>query len=127
LCPSSGKELAAHLAERREALLRTWEKAVRDDPDLKTPDSLSVTHFRDLEDLARQLEEEAPPGAPVEPVPGSSSAAALPEVSAACRPPGEGIGLSIVKRLCELLEAGLEVSTEAGKGTTFQVSLPRRY
>jgi len=78
-------------------------------------------------DLARRIEDEAPPGDPVEPVAGSSFSPALPEVPAAYRPPGEGIGLSIVKRLCELLEAGLEVSTEAGKGTTFQVSLPRRY
>lgn len=78
-------------------------------------------------DLARRLEEEAPPGSPVEPVTGSSSPSSVPEVPEAYRLPGEGIGLSIVKRLCELLEAGLEVSTEAGKGTTFQVSLPRRY
>jgi len=78
-------------------------------------------------DLAREVEANAPPGSPVTPVPGSSSSPNLPEVPAAYRPPGEGIGLSIVKRLCELLEAGLEVSTEAGKGTTFQVSLPRRY
>ena len=56
-----------------------------------------------------------------------SSAPPPPERPAAWRPPGEGIGLSIVKRLCELLEAGLEVSSEPGKGTTFQVSLPRRY
>src|SRR5687768_11611067 len=42
------KRLAAHLAERREALLQTWGKAIEDDPELKTPDSLSVTHFRDL-------------------------------------------------------------------------------
>lgn len=85
---------------------------------------------RELEegtDLARRIEREAPPGAPVEPVPGSSAAPDPPEVPPANRPPGEGIGLSIVKRLCELLEAGLEVSTEAGKGTIFQVSLPRRY
>ncbi|HKH45520.1 MAG TPA: sensor histidine kinase [Thermoanaerobaculia bacterium] len=41
--------------------------------------------------------------------------------------PGEGIGLLIVKRLCELLHAGLEVSSEAGKGTVFQVVLPRDY
>lgn len=82
-------------------------------------------------DLARRVEAESPPGSPVEPVVGSSSSSssssALPEVPEAYRLPGEGIGLSIVKRLCELLEAGLEVSTEAGKGTTFQVSLPRRY
>jgi signal transduction histidine kinase len=38
---------------------------------------------------------------------------------------GEGIGLSIVKRLAELLDAGIEVET--GTGTTFRVYLPRRY
>ena len=42
-------------------------------------------------------------------------------------PSGEGIGLSIVKRLCELLDAGLELMTEPGKGTTFRVTFPRRY
>jgi signal transduction histidine kinase len=41
--------------------------------------------------------------------------------------PGEGIGLSIVKKLCELLDASLEFKTERGKGSTFRVILPRRY
>lgn len=41
--------------------------------------------------------------------------------------PGEGIGLLIVKRLCELLHAALEVTSEPGKGTVFQVVLPRDY
>ncbi len=41
--------------------------------------------------------------------------------------PGEGIGLSIVKRLCELLDASLEMAGTAGTGTTFRVVLPRRY
>lgn len=41
--------------------------------------------------------------------------------------PGEGVGLSIVKRLCELLDAGLELATEPGQGTTFRVILPRSY
>ena len=40
---------------------------------------------------------------------------------------GEGIGLSIVKRLCELLLASVEVESTAGKGTTFRVMFPRRY
>lgn len=41
--------------------------------------------------------------------------------------PGEGVGLSIVKRLCELLDAGMELATEPGRGTTFRVILPRHY
>lgn len=40
---------------------------------------------------------------------------------------GEGIGLSIVKRLCELLEASLELETSEGEGTTFRVIFPRQY
>ena len=41
--------------------------------------------------------------------------------------PGEGVGLSIVKRLCDLLGAGLEFATEPGQGSTFRVTLPRSY
>ena len=40
---------------------------------------------------------------------------------------GEGIGLSIVKRLCELLDASLELETSPGAGTTFRVIFPRQY
>jgi len=40
---------------------------------------------------------------------------------------GEGIGLSIVKRLCELLDASLEVESITHEGTTFRVVLPRHY
>ncbi|HUP64154.1 MAG TPA: HAMP domain-containing sensor histidine kinase, partial [Thermoanaerobaculia bacterium] len=40
---------------------------------------------------------------------------------------GEGVGLSIVKRLCELLDASLELATKPGQGTTFRVILPRCY
>ena len=40
---------------------------------------------------------------------------------------GEGVGLSIVKRLCELLDASLELETAPGKGTTFRVVFPRAY
>jgi signal transduction histidine kinase len=42
-------------------------------------------------------------------------------------PGGEGIGLSIVKRLCELLDASLELETSPGAGTTFRVIFPRQY
>jgi len=40
---------------------------------------------------------------------------------------GEGIGLSIVKRLCELLDATLDVQSTIDVGTTFRILLPRRY
>jgi signal transduction histidine kinase len=34
---------------------------------------------------------------------------------------GEGIGLHIVKRLCELLDANIDIETEAGRGTLVRV------
>lgn len=40
---------------------------------------------------------------------------------------GEGIGLSIVKQLCELLNASIELQTEPGHGTTFRVVFPAHY
>jgi len=40
---------------------------------------------------------------------------------------GEGIGLSIVKRLCELLNATVEMESTPGEGTIFRIVLPRRY
>ncbi len=50
---------------------------------------------------------------------------------AAMRPshqqPGEGIGLSIVKRLCELLDASLEMASSTETGTTFRVVFPLHY
>lgn len=40
---------------------------------------------------------------------------------------GEGIGLTIVKRLAELLHASVEVQSALGQGTTFKVYLPKAY
>jgi signal transduction histidine kinase len=42
-------------------------------------------------------------------------------------PFGEGIGLSIVKRLCELLDASIELQSAPGEGTTFRLIFPSRY
>ena len=53
----------------------------------------------------------------------ASASKALPQA----QQPGEGVGLSIVKRLCELLDAGLELATKPGQGSTFRVILPRSY
>jgi signal transduction histidine kinase len=41
--------------------------------------------------------------------------------------PGEGLGLSIVKQLCELLDATVELDSRPGDGTTVRVLLPLRY
>jgi signal transduction histidine kinase len=40
---------------------------------------------------------------------------------------GEGIGLSIVKRLCELLDAAVELDSKPDVGTVFRIVLPRHY
>ncbi|GAA4452651.1 hypothetical protein GCM10023189_16380 [Nibrella saemangeumensis] len=37
---------------------------------------------------------------------------------------GEGIGLSIVKRLCELLKASLEIESKSETGTLFRIRIP---
>lgn len=60
-----------------------------------------------------------PPEVPVAPT--------LPSLSEQTSHPGEGIGLSIVKRLCELLDATLELETHRGRGTTFRIIFPSQY
>ena len=40
---------------------------------------------------------------------------------------GEGLGLSIVKRLCEILDATIERHSAANQGTTFRVLFPKSY
>jgi Histidine kinase-, DNA gyrase B-, and HSP90-like ATPase len=79
---------------------------------------------KEAQTLEAESEEIGGPSIQTEPAP------TLPS-QAAQRPPdpepGEGIGLSIVKRLCELLDASLELQTERGKGSTFRVIFPRRY
>ena len=40
---------------------------------------------------------------------------------------GEGIGLSIVKRLCDMLDASIEMESIKDHGTTFRILFPRHY
>ena len=59
-----------------------------------------------------------------------TGAATAPSASAdapASAQHGEGVGLAIVKRLCELLGASLELATKPRHGSTFRVILPCRY
>ena len=57
----------------------------------------------------------------------SSKAASSPDFRPNHQERGEGIGLSIVKRLCELLDASVELESKSEVGTTFRVVLPRHY
>lgn len=50
-----------------------------------------------------------------------------PEAQRLQKASGEGVGLSIVKRLCDMLDASVELDTDAERGTMFRVLFPRRY
>ena len=53
---------------------------------------------------------------------GHDEAAASPESET-----GEGLGLSIVKRLCDMLDATIEMTSVVNVGTTFRILFPRKY
>lgn len=109
--------------ESGETDVERWLVRVRDTgPGLETaPASPIAGELREATRIGREVEKESP--APVEPMPEPGP----PLAPRSEQRPGEGIGLSIVKRLCELLDAGLEIASRPGEGTLFQVSLPRRY
>jgi signal transduction histidine kinase len=68
-----------------------------------------------------------PPSEVIPPAHAAPTLASQTAPSRASAPAGEGIGLSIVKRLCEMLDASLELESSAGEGTTFRITFPRRY
>lgn len=92
------------------------------------PGSPIVEVLKEATMESRQVEEKASEGkqepAPAEPDPPVST---LPDRRPVYQERGEGIGLSIVKRLCELLDASVELESEPGEGTIFRVVLPRHY
>ncbi|WP_420150202.1 sensor histidine kinase [Spirosoma sp.] len=84
-------------------------------------------------DLVGQLAQSLTPtvdSASVLQVTPSDDALQLPEETISANydhPKGEGIGLSIVKRLCELLRANIDIETRPGAGTLFRVRFPMHY
>jgi signal transduction histidine kinase len=77
-----------------------------------------------MEQVLQQATEKAHESEPGVPAPTLSSQSAP---GGAADTAGEGIGLSIVKHLCELLDASLELETAPGAGTTFRVIFPCVY
>jgi signal transduction histidine kinase len=76
--------------------------------------------LKEATEKAHEIERRNTTPAPLE---GEGSAApSQPSISA-----GEGIGLSIVKRLCDLLGASIELETSPGHGTTIQIAFPLSY
>jgi signal transduction histidine kinase len=105
-----------------------WLLSVQDSgPGVGSPTTAPIasaldTATRDQQKLDRKADDT--PGAP----PSEPAAATLRSRSAPYgERPHEGIGLAIVKRLCELLDAGLELQTARGAGSTFRVTFPSRY
>jgi signal transduction histidine kinase len=92
------------------------------------PGSLLAGALEEATDQARQIAADHATGAVTHVnVELAESISAPQDPRPAWQPPGEGIGLSIVKRLCELLDATVEMQSEIGVGTTFRILLPRRY
>jgi signal transduction histidine kinase len=58
---------------------------------------------------------------------GKQDAPLTPASKAAPDETGEGIGLSIVKRLCDMLDATIEIQSVPNAGTTFHIRFPRQY
>jgi signal transduction histidine kinase len=101
-----------------------WQISVIDSgPGITQTSTAPIAHaLEQATRAAHSVDENARPEVPAEgpapPLPGSAHPRQEPH--------GEGIGLAIVKRLCQLLEASLELESH-DSGTTFRVSLPRRY
>ena len=108
---------------------KRWELSISDTgPGLHSGSDKLLTEA--LEKAQQQAEEvKAGDVSAQTPAPTSSPAPAQPTGpnSAALGATGEGLGLSIVKRLCDLLDATIEVTSEAGVGTSFRILLPRHY
>ena len=110
----------------------TWGPATADDDDrwvLEIADTGPGFHAGPGAPLAGAIEEATQQAQEVEAQAGGAAAAPrpVPDARPVSQERGEGIGLSIVKRLCEMLDAAIELESRAGEGTTIRVLFPRRY
>ncbi len=112
-------------AEEASGEARRWALCVKDTG--VGLDRVSLTPLAQAINEATQeahtIAREAAAGETPEP----AAASTLASESDHSRRSGEGIGLSIVKRLCELLDASIELETQRGRGTTFRITFPSQY
>lgn len=103
----------------------SWELCV-EDTGVGMDDRASPAIARLLRDATREAhsvsEETGEADSKVRALPSAS-----PDAQGDTSARGEGVGLTIVKRLCELLDATIEVETAHGRGTTFRITFPRQY
>lgn len=78
-------------------------------------------------EAAHDTELKAAGASPEVPDAGNADSRRVSSEATSAVPSGEGIGLSIVKRLCEVLGATVELETSPGEGTTFRILFPLRY
>jgi signal transduction histidine kinase len=100
--------------------VHSWQLSVQD-TGVGISDRASPAIVRLLRAATR--EDEAQPDAPVSPPETLPSESTQTPRSAT----GEGVGLTIVKRLCELLDATVHIESAPGTGTTFRIMFPRSY
>ena len=103
--------------------MRSWQLCV-EDTGVGISSRSSPAIVKVLRQATREEEASADEsGAPFEPLPIlQSESARLPRSVG-----GEGVGLTIVKRLCELLDASIHIDSEPGSGTTFRITFPQTY
>jgi signal transduction histidine kinase len=113
-----------------DAITDNWMFCIQDTgPGLDDdPESAPLAHqIHEATQTAQAAEESHPEDVTAGDI---AKAPTLPSLSGSQSPSemtGEGVGLSIVKRLCEILNASLELETSPSKGSTFRVILPRGY
>jgi signal transduction histidine kinase len=100
--------------------VHSWQLSVQD-TGVGISDRASPAIVRLLRAATR--EDEAQPDVPVSPPETLPSESSHTPRSAT----GEGVGLTIVKRLCELLDATVHIESAPGTGTTFRIIFPRGY
>jgi signal transduction histidine kinase len=110
----------------RESDIERWLIRIRDTgPGLPAGPGGPLTAEVQQATITAKKVEDRSDSTDVEPVPDVSPS--VLKAGPGFQRPGEGIGLLIVKRLCELMHAALEISSTPGEGTVVQIVLPRDY